>query len=106
MIDVHTSAVARRLLPVPRGEATAPDFLTKLAAQKPKIYPSGLPMAQALTSGEIAARLVRAVLVDEKAQGRTGRLRTARQGVGRAVQHRDPEDGSRIPTRPRCWPTS
>jgi iron(III) transport system substrate-binding protein len=31
-----------------------PDFLEKLAAQKPRIYPSALGIAQALTSGEIA----------------------------------------------------
>ena len=31
------------------------DFVTQLAAQEPKIYPSSLPMAQALTSGEISA---------------------------------------------------
>lgn len=31
------------------------DFLTRLAAQKPRIYPSALPMVEALSSGEIAA---------------------------------------------------
>jgi iron(III) transport system substrate-binding protein len=31
------------------------DFLTKLAAQKPKVYVSTVPMQQALASGEIAA---------------------------------------------------
>ena len=31
------------------------DFVTKLAAQKPRIYPSSLPMGQALASGEISA---------------------------------------------------
>ncbi|MFC9502235.1 extracellular solute-binding protein [Streptomyces sp. NPDC057002] len=30
-------------------------FVKKLAAQKPRIYPSSLPMGEALTSGEIAA---------------------------------------------------
>ncbi|HSS11103.1 MAG TPA: extracellular solute-binding protein, partial [Acidimicrobiales bacterium] len=30
------------------------DFVTKLAAQKPRIYPSSLPMGQALSSGEIS----------------------------------------------------
>jgi iron(III) transport system substrate-binding protein len=45
------------------------DFVTKLAAQKPKIYPSSLPMAQALTSGEIAAGSFVQVLSDEKAKG-------------------------------------
>jgi iron(III) transport system substrate-binding protein len=45
------------------------DFTQKLAAQKPKIYPSSLPMAQALTSGEIAAGSFVQVLSDEKAKG-------------------------------------
>jgi iron(III) transport system substrate-binding protein len=45
------------------------DFTQKLAAQKPKIYPSSLPMAQALTSGEIAAGSFVQVLTDEKAKG-------------------------------------
>jgi iron(III) transport system substrate-binding protein len=45
------------------------DFTQKLAAQKPKIYPSSLPMAQALTSGEIEAGSFVQVLSDEKAKG-------------------------------------
>jgi iron(III) transport system substrate-binding protein len=45
------------------------DFITKLAAQKPRIYPSSLPMAQALTSGEISAASFVQVLTDEKANG-------------------------------------
>jgi iron(III) transport system substrate-binding protein len=45
------------------------DFVTQLAAQEPKIYPSSLPMAQALTSGEISAASFVQVLVDEKEQG-------------------------------------
>ena len=45
------------------------DFVTQLAAQEPKIYPSSLPMAQALTSGEISAGSFVQVLVDEKEQG-------------------------------------
>jgi iron(III) transport system substrate-binding protein len=36
-------------------ETYGADFVTKLAAQKPKIYPSSLPMGEALGSGEIAA---------------------------------------------------
>lgn len=32
-----------------------PDFMERLAAQKPRIYPGALPLAQALASGEIAA---------------------------------------------------
>ncbi|MCW2621745.1 MAG: putative Fe3+ transporter, periplasmic component [Frankiales bacterium] len=45
------------------------DFVSKLAAQKPQIYPSSLPMAQALTSGEISAATFVQPLVDEKAAG-------------------------------------
>ena len=45
------------------------DFITKLAAQKPRIYPSSLPMAQALTAGEISAASFVQVLSDEKANG-------------------------------------
>lgn len=45
------------------------DFLEKLAAQKPRIYPSSLPMGQAVTSGEIAAGSFVQPLIDEKASG-------------------------------------
>jgi iron(III) transport system substrate-binding protein len=45
------------------------DFVTQLAAQDPKIYPSSLPMAQALTSGEIAAGSFVQVQSDEKEMG-------------------------------------
>jgi iron(III) transport system substrate-binding protein len=45
------------------------DFVGKLAAQNPQIYPSSLPMAQALTSGEISAAAFVQPLVDEKASG-------------------------------------
>jgi iron(III) transport system substrate-binding protein len=45
------------------------DFLQKLAAQKPRIYPSSLPMGQAVASGEIAAGSFVQALVDEKAKG-------------------------------------
>jgi iron(III) transport system substrate-binding protein len=45
------------------------DYLTKLAAQKPRMYTSALPMAQALTSGEIAAGNYVQPLVDEMAAG-------------------------------------
>jgi iron(III) transport system substrate-binding protein len=45
------------------------DFVIQLAAQEPKIYPSSLPMAQALTSGEISAGSFVQVLVDEQEQG-------------------------------------
>ncbi len=46
------------------------NFLPKLAALKPKIYTSSLPMTQAVASGEIAAgAFVAANAVDLKAQG-------------------------------------
>ena len=46
------------------------DYLSKLAALKPKIYVSTLPMQQAMTSGEIAATILTpATTRDLKAQG-------------------------------------
>jgi iron(III) transport system substrate-binding protein len=45
------------------------DFTDKLAAQKPKIYPSSLPMGQALTSGEISAGSFVQIQDDAKASG-------------------------------------
>jgi iron(III) transport system substrate-binding protein len=45
------------------------DYVTQLAAQEPRIYPSSLPMAQALTSGEISAGNFVQVLTDEQAEG-------------------------------------
>jgi iron(III) transport system substrate-binding protein len=45
------------------------DFVAKLAAQKPRIYPSSLPMGQALTSGEISAAAFVQVQGDNKAAG-------------------------------------
>jgi iron(III) transport system substrate-binding protein len=45
------------------------DFVTKLAAQKPRIYPSSLPMGQALTSGEISAGSFVQVQTDAKKTG-------------------------------------
>jgi iron(III) transport system substrate-binding protein len=45
------------------------DFVTKLAAQKPRIYPSSLPMGQAVVSGEIAVGSFVQPLIDEKANG-------------------------------------
>ncbi|UYP20827.1 extracellular solute-binding protein [Rhodococcus sp. Z13] len=44
-------------------------FLEKLSAQKPRIYPSALPLAQALASGEIA---VAAFVQDQKSEQKTG----------------------------------
>jgi iron(III) transport system substrate-binding protein len=68
VIDVHTSPVLVDFYQYLEAQE-GPDFLTKLAAQKPKIYPSGLPIAQALTSGEVAATAYAVALVDEKEQG-------------------------------------
>jgi iron(III) transport system substrate-binding protein len=45
------------------------DFLEKLAAQRPRVYPSALPMAQALSSGEIAAATMVEPQIDEKKAG-------------------------------------
>jgi iron(III) transport system substrate-binding protein len=68
VIDVHTSPVLVDFYQYLEAQE-GPDFLTKLAAQKPRIYPSGLPIAQALTSGEVAATAYAGPLVDEKEQG-------------------------------------
>jgi iron(III) transport system substrate-binding protein len=68
VIDIHTSPVLVDFYQYLETQL-GPDFLTKLAAQKPKIYPSGLPIAQALTSGEVAASVYAGPLVDEKGQG-------------------------------------
>jgi iron(III) transport system substrate-binding protein len=45
------------------------DFVKKLAAQHPRVYPSALPMAQALASGEIAAATFVQPQVDEQKAG-------------------------------------
>jgi iron(III) transport system substrate-binding protein len=46
------------------------DYLTRLAALKPRIYLSTLPMQQAVTSGELSAALLTpATTLDLKAQG-------------------------------------
>ncbi|MEU4227675.1 extracellular solute-binding protein [Nonomuraea sp. NPDC026600] len=52
-------------------ETYGADFVQKLAAQKPRIYPSALPMTEALSSGEIAAGTFVAPLslVPAKAKG-------------------------------------
>ena len=50
-------------------EQFGPDFVTKLAAQKPQIFPSVLTAAQSLTSGQISGALAVAPLVDEKTNG-------------------------------------
>jgi iron(III) transport system substrate-binding protein len=45
------------------------DFLEQLAAQDPRVYPSALPMAEALGSGEIAAATFVQPQVDEQKAG-------------------------------------
>ena len=45
------------------------DFVEKLAAQRPRVYPSALPMAQALGSGEISAATFVQPQVDEQKAG-------------------------------------
>lgn len=45
------------------------DYLEKLSAQKPRLYPSALPMAEALSSGEISAATFVQPQVDEKEAG-------------------------------------
>jgi len=45
------------------------EFVTKLAALKPRIYPGALPLAQAVTSGEIAVAAYTTVLTDEQKKG-------------------------------------
>jgi iron(III) transport system substrate-binding protein len=45
------------------------DYVEKLAAQKPRIYPSALGVSQALTSGEIAVSPTVQPLVSEKVSG-------------------------------------
>jgi iron(III) transport system substrate-binding protein len=45
------------------------DFVEKLAAQRPRIYPSALPLAQALSSGEVAAATTVEPQVDEQKAG-------------------------------------
>jgi iron(III) transport system substrate-binding protein len=48
-----------------------PDYLTKLAAQKPKFYASAVPLQQALLSGEVAVGVwgANAIVQPEKAKG-------------------------------------
>jgi iron(III) transport system substrate-binding protein len=52
-------------------ETYGADYVTRLAAQKPRIYPSSLPMGEAMSSGEIAAGSFVApiALVPAKAKG-------------------------------------
>ncbi|NKY59948.1 ABC transporter substrate-binding protein [Nocardia flavorosea] len=50
-------------------ESFGADYVDRLAALKPRIYPSALGVAQALTSGEVVASPTVQPLVQEKAKG-------------------------------------
>lgn len=45
------------------------DFVTKLGALKPRIYPGALPLGQAVVSGEIAVAAYNQPLIDEQKKG-------------------------------------
>lgn len=64
-------------------ETYGADFVTKLAAQKPRIYPSSLPMGEAMASGEIAAGSFVApiALVPAKAKGAPVDFKLAPKGA-------------------------
>ncbi|GAF44712.1 ABC transporter substrate-binding protein [Rhodococcus wratislaviensis] len=51
------------------GETVSPDFVQKLAAQQPRTYTGAQAIAQALTSGEIAAAVYTLPLTTEKKAG-------------------------------------
>ncbi|MFF0816914.1 ABC transporter substrate-binding protein [Rhodococcus sp. NPDC003318] len=51
------------------NETVAPDYVAKLAAQKPRTYTGAQAIAQALTSGEIAAAAYTLPLTTEKEKG-------------------------------------
>ncbi|MFE5916604.1 ABC transporter substrate-binding protein [Streptomyces sp. NPDC056468] len=65
-------------------ETYGADFVKKLAAQKPRIYPSSLPMGEALQSGEIAAGSFVAPIA----------LDPAKKKKGAPVDYRMPPDGA------------
>ena len=68
-------AVARRLVPLGTGELRQELSCAKLAAQKPKIYTSSLPMTQAAAVGRDRGRLVRpANAIDLQGAGRADQL--------------------------------
>jgi len=50
-------------------ETVSPDYVERLAAQKPRTYPGAQAMAQALTSGELAATVYTLPLTAEKEAG-------------------------------------
>ena len=46
-----------------------PDFLPRLAALRPRLYPGALPIGQAVSSGEIAVAIYGQPLIDEQKKG-------------------------------------
>jgi len=63
-------------------EANGPDFLPRLAALKPRIYPGALPIGQAVVSGEIAVAAYCQPLIDEAAKGAPVEWRIAQKAWG------------------------
>lgn len=59
-----------------------PDFLQRLAALKPRIYPGALPVGQAVVSGEIAVAGYCQPLIDEVAKGAPVEWRIAQKAWG------------------------
>jgi len=51
------------------GENYGADYVQKLAALKPRIYPGALPLGQAVVSGEIAVAVYCQPLIDEEKKG-------------------------------------
>ena len=74
------------------------DYLQKLAELKPRIYPSALGVAQALTSGEIVANPYGATPGAGKGIGCTGGLGATDAPVGNSMVHPRPLRG----TAPEC----
>ena len=85
-------------------------FVADLAAQEPRIYPSSLPMGEALQSGEIFAGAFTAPvqLVPAARRRRPGRLRDLRGGrrLGRPLLRRHPHVVGQPERRGAAWPTS
>ena len=68
---VRPGVLARRLLArLPRREVRGEDFITRLAALKPKLYVSSFPLQNALAAGEVSTTVfVTPQTLDLKAQG-------------------------------------
>jgi iron(III) transport system substrate-binding protein len=63
-------------------ETNGADFLPRLAALKPRIYPGALPIGQAVVSGEIAVAAYCQPLIDEVAKGAPVEWRIAQKAWG------------------------